>query len=269
MPKKETQNPDLDQVPTQDVATEKSLTVEDIQKMSPDELLQHYVNAQEAIKAATQRNMETAEERRRLQEEREYWQEQRRQKDAELQRAYEMLEQYNQQIAQRLKSTSEPRYDEMDPEELYRAQLAEIQKLHQEIESLKEQQQKSREELRNEISVTRRAVEYDKFLDKNIFPKYPDVTKQALDDWFTEHPDLPVNPKTVTSAAAEIQKSIDDRVEARAQELLKEKERLAKEADLTGDSPLATLPPGKEFHELSPAEQAEILKEDYKRMANM
>jgi len=265
------QNPDIDQVPTpEEGATGEELnklTPEEIAKKSPEELLELYNNAIEMRKAATQRNMQLAEERRKLEAEREFWMKERERQQQEIDRIYEQMRQLSQMV-QPSQTTPPPSFEEMTPEQAYSQLLEELKKTREEMTALKREVEERTQKLYEDIVTTQGAIEYREFLKEKVFPKYKYVTKEDIDDWFTEHPTIEANPKTVIMAAEEIQKAKEAEIEALVQERLKEKEKLAQEGDV-GGSPFASLPPGKSMIDLPESEQAEILRKDIEKLMKM
>ena len=258
------ENPDLDQVPSQDAATEEALTLEQLANKKPEEILELYNNAIEMRKAATQRNMETAEEKRRLEAEREYWMKERQRQQEEIERIYSQMAKISQVTQQQTPQT--PNYEELTTEQAYAKLLEEQRKTREELDKLKQEYEEKIQKVHGEVSLPQRAIDYREFLKEKVFPKYEYVTKESIDDWFTEHPAINPDPKTVLMAAEEIQRAKEAEIEALVQAKLREKEKLAKEADLSG-APLGSLPPGKSMIDLTEAEQAEILRRDFERLS--
>lgn len=259
------ENPELEQVPSPEGATEEELTLEKISKMEPQELFDLYKNSREAIGAATQRNQETRKEQERLEREREYFNEERQRYTNEIQRYQDQLAQYNELIRQ-----SQPQqrtnYDEITPEEAWKQTLEGQQKYTTSFEEYKKEQEQKLADLKNEISATQRAIEYRDFLKEKVFSQYEDVSQRDLDDYFTEHPNLPANPNTVLDAAKTIHDVREAEIEARVQERMKKKEELAKQADIVGDQGLASLDPEKPMIFRDEDEQREIIEQDIRKM---
>ena len=162
-----------------------------------------------------------------------------------------------------------PNYEELPPEQAYSHLAKEYDSLRKEISELKNNQGKSYQELRGEVERTQRSISYQRFLEKNILgnPKYEFVTEAKIDEWFTDHQDIPMNDKTVPLAADEIQKHEDSIVEARVQAKLAEKARKAEEAaTVVQGAALASLPEGKSMIDLDPAEQMEIIQRDIEKL---
>lgn len=268
---KENKNPEEEQVQPSEKATDEALTLEQLQGKKPEEILELYNNSREAIKAATQRNMETAEEKQRIKEEREYRSNERQRQDAEIQRLNDQISQYTQlmQQAGQQKQPSSPNYDELTPEQQWIQMQADQRKTQEELAEIKKQRQEDMQKLSGEIQKTQSSIKYREFLKEEIFPKYEFVTEQSLDDWFTRHPTTDPNPKTVHTAATEIQKQQDDVIESRVQARLKAKAEKAKEAEIpaTG-APLAALPGDKKFIDMTPAEQQAQIEQDVKKLQN-
>jgi len=273
MPKpEENENLDEGQVQTSQEATDEALTLEQLQSKKPEEVLELYNNAVEMRKSATHKYMESAEdraERKRLEAEREYLLNEGQRKDAELQRAYDQINQWSTTLQQTRQYTppSPQSYDELTPEQAYSQIIAEQRKTQEELANLKKMQEQNAFELRGEVEKTQRAIEYRDFLKEKILPNYEFVTQRGIDDWFIEHPTLDANPKTVQIAAEEIQKRENDMIEVRVQARLKERAKKAEQvAVVGGETPLAAMPGGKRMVDLSQAEQEEIIRRDLEQL---
>jgi hypothetical protein len=265
----EKENLDEGQVQPLQEATDEALTLEQLASKKPEELLEIYNNSREAIKAATQRNMETAEERKRFEAERDYLLSEGQRKDDELKRAYDQITQWSTTL-QKTGQPAQPsprNYDELTPEQAYAQTLEGQRKIQEEIANLKKMQEQNTYELRGEVEKTQRAIEYRDFLKEKILPNYKYVTQRSIDDWFTDHPNIDPNPKTVQLAAEEINKRENDRFEVEVQARLKERAKKAEEVPIVGEgSPLTSLPDGKKMIDLSPAEQEEVLRRDVEKL---
>uniref|UniRef100_A0A6H1ZHU4 Uncharacterized protein n=1 Tax=viral metagenome TaxID=1070528 RepID=A0A6H1ZHU4_9ZZZZ len=261
-------NPAEEQVQSSQEATDDGVTLEKIRTMTPEQQLEFYTNSQEAIKAATRRNMETAEERKRWQAELEYSRSERQRSAEELQRTYDLMNQWRENLQPgRATQPPPPNYEELPPEQAYSHLAKEYDSLRKEISELKNNQGKSYQELRGEVERTQRAIEYREFLKDNVYPKYKYVTKDNLDGWFTEHPGIDPDPKTVLLAAEEIERKQDSMFETEVQRRLAEKARKAEEAaTVVQGAALASLPEGKSMIDLDPAEQMEIIQRDIEKL---
>lgn len=265
----ENKNPEEGQVQPSKEATDEALTLEQLQGKRPEEILDLYNNAIEMRKSATQKFMETSDREKRLEAEREYLLTDRQRKDEEVKRLYAQLEQVsklNQEAGQQTQP-SPRRYDELSPEQAYEQLYSEQKTTQGKIDAMKEEYEKKLQNIYGEVQKTQSSIKYEKFLEKEIFPKYEFVTEQKIDDWFTAHPTINPDPKTVHFAAQEIQKAEDDIIEARVQARLKAKAEKAKEVELSAQSaPLAALPGDKDVIDRTPAEQEEIIRKDIERL---
>lgn len=266
-------NPDEGQVQPSPEATDEALSLDQLKAKSPDEILDLYNNAIEMRKSATQKFMETADERKRLEAEREYLLNDRQRMSDELTRAYDQMAQVSQsvqRVGQQQQQPSSRDFSEVPPDQVYSQLYEGQQKTQQMIDALKREYEEKINQLRGDIQVTRRKVEYDKFLEKEIYPKYRYVTEQKLDDWFTEHPNIDPNPKTVHLAADEINKGEDAKFEAEVQARLKAKAEKAKEAEVAAQSaPLGAIEGVDKFIELTPREQQEQIAKDIRRLQSL
>jgi hypothetical protein len=104
--------------------------------------------------------------------------------------------------------------------------------------------------VKGETDITKNLVAdlvYQRHLEKEVYPKYPDVSKEDIDGWITKHPNTPVNEKTIARAAQEVQDSFSKRVEGKVSSVLEEKAKLAEQAAEQPGEVIAQMKTNEEF----------------------
>jgi len=236
----------------------------------PEELADWYNNVLEMQRAATQKNQEVNEILRKIEEEkiRSSTELQKLQEENEL--LFEELNRLKQIIPERQQSQI-PDFTTMTTEEINRVLYDELRKTRESLEALHKKYEEEIKEVKETLTAKERADGYYKFLEKEIYPLFPDyIPREEINDkinsWFTQKDPtgkiVPVNPDTVRQAAKEIKESYDNMVKTALEEVMKKKDELNKQSQGigSGGSGAGIMPPNKSVIDLPEEEQVEILK---------
>jgi len=257
---------------SQEVATDDKLsdiTAEKFAGMSDEEKLALMDNVKKMRAEATQKFQEASEYRKQfenLQAEREYYKTEAQKRQEVLDKYYESLTS-QQQPARSEPLRQPPKIDPYaTPEQIAKEYTEYYNSLRAEDQKALEDIKKELESVKEETNTGMRTLRIEKYLEKAIPKVGPDVSQEEIEIWARQHPDADWTDRgwmnTLNQAIRERQAIYDQKVQAKYEEYLKEKEAAAKKAQETPGAPFAGgTPDFDKFAKMTPAEQeAEIAK---------
>jgi uncharacterized phage infection (PIP) family protein YhgE len=243
------------------------ITAEQIAGMKPEEVMAYVGNAKKFIASATQKSQEAADVKRQneqLQAESKYWKSQAEQMQGNLQKVVEQMTQ-PQQTAQSTPSQP-PEYDPYNPDKWAREYQVWHNNQLSQVAGQNAELKKTVDSLRDEFNVGLRTINVERYLEKAIPKLGPQVDADEVLLWFNMHPEVQANTETINQAIQERQSIIDQRAEARMEQMIAEKESAIPNVQDADGAPWAggAISPD-DFADKTPAEKEAIVGENIRK----
>jgi len=251
--------PEINKEQTPQGATENTnqeISPELIAKMSPEQVAKYVADAKEAIKAATQRNQQVAEERKRVEQEKKVMED----------RLSELLE-TQKQLLEKLSNANAPAQKQ---EDLTAAFLDNPTQFMGNILKKNEELEKRITELQEAITTIPIKLEYEKKINE-IKNKFPYVDEIKLEQWFKQKSDdYPVDDNTLEQAAREISEAEIKKLDTILEQRKKEQEEKDKKAISQVQGGIAaSMPQPESIADLHPIDREQTIAEYIKKLKSI